>query len=533
MQPKTKDPGLKKSLKGHNDTVTAIDFHPEGTHVVSGSLDAAVLIWKLNAKQVPYKFVGHTGAIHSVAYNPTGTLIATGSADHTVRLWENDSRGVSSTIKSHSGAVRACSFSFDGQYLLTGSDDKYLKIFTVHNRKHASTIAAHSLGIRAAEFSPDSRLIASCSDDKTVKLWDSEQLSPISIFEDDFAVMASRFHPDGTCLASGSADGKVQVWDIRSQMMIQLYTDAHNDAINSLAFHSSGRYLTTASNDSTLKIFDLRKGTLMYSLYGHEGVVQAVNFSKDGSMFGSGGSDSNLILWDSNLNDPEQESEVLKIKKAKKDSVNVDGKSTKTARTTAASKLKKIQNKRKTEFKMSKADDKENEPHSENHGVSKYDTLTENLAGMMDKIASQLDIVTRTVVTLEKRIGDNEDLASQAYDLYKAHQRHTIAKVDRLREQEIRELEELEQQQREMVASNQTDGSQPPVLDFEETRDKVKNIMNIINISQYSLAAVQKSANDIKDTTTQLRDQVDLAENTKPLRDTIQEESEDDFDREV
>ena len=63
-------------------------------------------------------------------------------------------------------------------------------------------------------------------------------------------------------------------------MMLQLYTDAHNDAINSLAFHSSGRYLTTASSDSTLKIFDLRKGTLMYSLYGHEGGVQAVNLAK-------------------------------------------------------------------------------------------------------------------------------------------------------------------------------------------------------------------------------------------------------------
>lgn len=74
-------------------------------------------------------------------------------------------------------------------------------------------------------------------------------------------------------------------------MMLQLYTDAHNDAINSLAFHSSGRYLTTASSDSTLKIFDLRKGTLMYSLYGHEGGVQAVNFSKDGTLFASGGSD--------------------------------------------------------------------------------------------------------------------------------------------------------------------------------------------------------------------------------------------------
>ena len=181
-------------------------------------------------------------------------------------------------------------------------------------------------------------------------MWDSEQLSPIVCFEDDMPVLSARFHPDGTCLASGSADGKVQVWDIRSQLMLQMYTDAHSDAINSVAFHNSGRYLVTASSDATLKIFDLRKGTLMYSLYGHEGTVNAVNFSRDGTLFASGGSDCNVILWDSNLVDSDQETEISKLKKAKKDSKNIDGKS-RVGALTAAEKLRRIQKKRKLENK--------------------------------------------------------------------------------------------------------------------------------------------------------------------------------------
>jgi len=490
---KAKDPGLKKTFKGHNDSVTAVDFHPESTQVVSGSLDASLLIWKLDGKQMPSKFIGHTASIHSVAFNPTGTLIATGSADNTVRLWENDSRGVSTVFKSHSGAVRACSFSFDGQHLLTGSDDKYLKIFTTYNKRHTATISAHNHWIQSAEFSPDSRLICSSSYDKTVKLWDSEQLTSIVSFEDSSAFLSARFHPDGTCVASGTAEGKVCVWDIRSQMLLQAYTESHNDGVNSVAFHNSGRYLVSASNDGTMKIFDLRKGALMYSLYGHEGPIQVVNFSKDGSMFASGGNDTNLILWESNLVDPEQEVEVNKLKKAKNDSKNL-GKRNKTGAITASEKLKRLQKKRKLANKT-QDENKENNPHALNTEESGYDTIAEDLASKMDKISVQLDIITRIVVTLEKRIGDNEEVVDQAYNAFKQHQANSEIRASiELAQQEKREQEDQD-------AENQEDSPAKSRADLEQTRDKVKNIMNIINISQYSLAAVQKSAMDIKNAT--------------------------------
>lgn len=538
---KSKDPGLKKSLKGHNDTVTAIDFSPDATQVASGSLDASVLVWKLNAKQVPYKFVGHTGAVYSIAFNPTGTLIATGSADNTVKLWQNDSRGISSTLKSHSGAVRACSFSFDGQYLLTGSDDKYLKIFTVHNKRHTSTINAHKNWIRAAEFSPDSRLITSASDDKTVKLWDSEQLTQITCFEDDSNFLAARFHPDGTCLASGTLDGRVLVWDIRSQMLLQMYGEAHSDAVNSVAFHSTGRYLLSASSDATMKIFDLRKGALMYSLYGHEGVIQAVNFSRDGTLFGSGGSDCNLILWDSNLVDPEHEAEISRIKKAKNDSKNL-GKRTQSGARPAAEKLRKLQNKRKqankgVEEAKEVDNDKENDSGSANRS-SKYETLAEDLAGMMDKITSQLDIITRTIVTLEKRIGDNEEMVNEAYAAFRLHQRNADIRANiALAQREAREHSEIEEREEDEEEGEGEENKQASIRrtasELEATRAKVKNIMNIINISQYSLAAVQKSAKEIHETTTKMKQDISPSKESENFRSPVDEESEDDFDRDV
>jgi len=43
-----------------------------------------------------------------------------------------------------------------------------------------------------------------------------------------------------------------------------------------------------------------------------------VNFSRNGELFATGGTDSNVIIWTSNLVDPEQDQEVIKVKDAHK-----------------------------------------------------------------------------------------------------------------------------------------------------------------------------------------------------------------------
>ena len=404
-----RDPSLKQCLKGHKDVVTDLDFSPDASQLVSTSLDGTVMVWNLKSQRV-MKFVGHKAGVLSARFNPAGSLIATGSADATVKLWENSHEGTSTTIRSHSAAVRSVSFSFDGQYLLSGSDDKHLKIFHTASGKHLSTIRAHNDWIREAEFSPDSRLIVSGSDDKTFKLWDAETTSLVAGFEEENALLATRFHPDGTSVATGAQDGKVALWDIRSKLLLQSYPMSHSDACTSVAFHTSGRYLVSASQDASLKIYDLRMGQ---AVYGHQGSANVVNFSSDGTQFCTGGADSDLILWNSNLVDPEQDQEVEKVKQTYK------------ASRRAMEGEEDVKPKKFTRrYKLGKTEKKEAPAQADKENVSgnvPNEKLPEDMAGMMDKIVSQLDIVTRTVCLQEKRMSDWEGQIDRLYELFKQH----------------------------------------------------------------------------------------------------------------
>ena len=101
-------------------------------------------------------------------------------------------------------------------------------------------------------------------------------------------------------VASGSADRSVKLWDLRTQHLLQHY-DAHEEGVTDLSFHPSGSYLLTASADSKLKVWDLVEGRLFYTLHGHEGAVNACSFSPTGDFFASAGADMQAMVWRTNF----------------------------------------------------------------------------------------------------------------------------------------------------------------------------------------------------------------------------------------
>ncbi len=82
--------------------------------------------------------------------------------------------------------------------------------------------------------------------------------------------------------------------------MIQQF-DAHAENITSICFHPQNNYLMSTALDSKIKIWNLVKSELDYTLYGHNGVVNACSFSKRGDFFLTGGSDSMAMIWKTNL----------------------------------------------------------------------------------------------------------------------------------------------------------------------------------------------------------------------------------------
>ncbi|KAL4425774.1 hypothetical protein ABPG75_009790 [Micractinium tetrahymenae] len=263
------------------------------------------MVWNFAAgkkERQAFRYIGHSAAVTSVAFDATHNLIASSSKDKTVRLWKPSAEGRSTVLKAHTAAVRACAFSANGCMLATCSDDKTVKVWSVPQQSFLCSLNGHTNWVRTCQLSPDARLAVSGGDDHTVRVWDVETRATVSTFEelDGSTATVARFHPDGNCVATGGSDGCLKLWDLRSARIIQYY-DAHDGAVTDAAFHPSGNFLLSSSKDGTLKVWDLQEGLLLYTLHGHDGPTLGVNFSPAGGHFISGGADGQVMSWRTNF----------------------------------------------------------------------------------------------------------------------------------------------------------------------------------------------------------------------------------------
>ncbi|OCB91256.1 WD40 repeat-like protein [Sanghuangporus baumii] len=78
---------IGKSLKGHEESVYAIAYSPDGSRIASGPRSAAVRIWDAHiSTQVGEPLKGHEEAVTDVGYSQDGSRIISASGDDTIRF---------------------------------------------------------------------------------------------------------------------------------------------------------------------------------------------------------------------------------------------------------------------------------------------------------------------------------------------------------------------------------------------------------------------------------------------------------------
>jgi WD40 repeat protein len=143
----------------HNGRVISMAWHPDGTHLISGTNENIVYLWELSTFQTVRKFYGHNGPITALAFHPSGQSMVSGSLDSKLCLWGVHDGKFLYRFDDHRLGINSISFSSDGQYMLSGSSDGHLRVYDIRKQQLLRSIKPDIGWVVSAKFSADDNLV--------------------------------------------------------------------------------------------------------------------------------------------------------------------------------------------------------------------------------------------------------------------------------------------------------------------------------------------------------------------------------------
>ncbi|OMH84298.1 U4/U6 small nuclear ribonucleoprotein Prp4 [Zancudomyces culisetae] len=249
----TKSSQQLNTLKGHNDKIGGISFHPQSTinldekaaNIATGSTDNTIKLWSLESQKPPVgQLVGHMARVVHIDHHPMGSYLASASYDGSWRLWDIESCKELCLQEGHSRQVHVVKFQGDGSLLASAGLDGIGRVWDIRTGKSAMTLTGHMGEIYTVDWSQN-----------------------------------------GYVIGTGGGDNSVRIYDIRA--LKQTYSlPAHNSIISQMCYLKNGvntstEVLVTSSFDGSIKVWSGVDYKLINTLHGHEGKVMGVDVSSE------------------------------------------------------------------------------------------------------------------------------------------------------------------------------------------------------------------------------------------------------------
>jgi WD40 repeat protein len=314
--------GAAAVLRGHASLVVNARFSPDGRSIVSSDVFSGnARIWsvptrRLSSQLRPPKPPGaHRPLV--AEFSADGRLVLTSGfivgpnvgAQEPARLWDvatgrmraafSPPRDEKAGKAGFGSPAPDAALSPDGKRLATiGELDGSLRIWDVARGTVRKTLKLGEHG-EGVEWTRGGRILALV--DNGIQVVDASTLRTIREFgpEQEHASVtlvgeSPRVSADGSLVAVGYDDRTARVWEIATGRLVAELP--HVGSVGGVAFSPNGRFLVAASG-SAPTIWDLGSQRPLVQLFGHQGRVDAVDFSPDGSSIVSGGVDRTVRIW--------------------------------------------------------------------------------------------------------------------------------------------------------------------------------------------------------------------------------------------
>ena len=230
------------------------------------------------------------GKLGAGAVSPDGGILVV-PADP---MWAMDTTDRRELWRSRT-AVHGAEFDASGTWIV----ERDSRTFRVRDARTGAVLVekwGHDDQVRSARFDPAAARIATASYDGTVKIWSSRDARLLRTLRGKGHMHVAAFTPDGTSVMAGGVEKAIRCWDAATGEL-RFTLQGHHGFVEDLDFNADGSLLVSGDMDGRVIVWDLRARTVRARCAGHTQFVKQVVFARDGRTFASAGADRTVRVW--------------------------------------------------------------------------------------------------------------------------------------------------------------------------------------------------------------------------------------------
>jgi WD40 repeat protein len=154
-----------------------IAIHEKRGEIAVGYSDHYIRVFDLQDLQLKYEWQAHANSVFTVQYTPDGNHLISGSRDARLKVWDVQAGyRQAAEVVAHMYAINHLDFSPDKKHFVTCSLDKSIKVWDAKELKLLKVIdrarhAGHGTSVNKVLWTAYHDQLLSASDDRTISVW--------------------------------------------------------------------------------------------------------------------------------------------------------------------------------------------------------------------------------------------------------------------------------------------------------------------------------------------------------------------------
>jgi WD40 repeat protein len=247
--------------------------------------------------KIKYELAGHEAHIKHIWVNPEGTMIISASLDKTIKIWDPVLLKCTGTLNKHTDGILNISVSVDQKRLLSCGWDSQIIEWDIVSNKIIKIWRGHKNPITHVSYFQNDQKAVSLGSDDSIKVWNTATSECLKTLQYPVKITSRLSLASNQRLYFGDIEGSIHLWDLQL-MEAPLKLKGHTELVSCLELADEERCLFSGSKDGTIRQWDLSTCDCIKYLSGHTGEIVFVRKIPGQNKIITASRDHTLRVWD-------------------------------------------------------------------------------------------------------------------------------------------------------------------------------------------------------------------------------------------